>query len=142
MRYRTSLDPATRKIMCGLVAKYDAFKCSLIEERERILYGSPAQGEKVQSESGDTTEQKAERLIFLDNSFKARAVRAIDEAKALVAVDIENDGQRRRIILAIWRSCISPRNYPYRGGLYISRRDFYRRRNEFLCDIANNLGAK
>ena len=142
MRYPISLDPATRRIVCGLVARYEAYARSLIEARDEILYGSPEQGEKVQSESGNTTESKAERLVFLDNCFKARAVRAIDEAKSLIAVDIENDGQRRRIVLAIWRSCISPRNYPYRGGLYISRRDFYRRRNDFLSEIANNLGIK
>lgn len=125
-----------------MIARYEVYVQALTEAREEILHGSPVPAEKVQSESGDSTESKAERLVSLAESFKARAVAAMDEARGLLAVDIENEVIRRRIVSAIWRSCISPRNYPYRSNLCISRRDFYRRRNDFLCEIANSLGIR
>ena len=142
MRYRTSLNGSTRRMVCCMVARYDEFVKYLAEQREEILHGSPAPTEKVQSGSGDTTESKAERLAALDCCWKARAVRVMDEAKHLMAVDIENEVIRKRIVKAIWDSCIAPRSHPYRSNLCISRRDFFRRRNEFLVEIASNMDMK
>lgn len=142
MRYQTRTEASTRRIVCNLIASYSAYVQALKDERESILHGTPASGEKVQCDAGNSTESKAARLMELEQSFKAKAVNAMDEAKCLVAVDIENEAMKHKVVRAIWMSCVSPRNYPYRGNLCVSRRDFYRRRNDFIHDIAVSLGLK
>ena len=68
-------------------------------------------------------------------------MRAVEWAKEQVGLDIANPESRTRLATALITNCESGRKHPFEV-LYtteFSRRDFYRRKDAFLADIAKYL---
>lgn len=85
-------------------------------------------------------ENKQAQLEALENSLTARQVRAVDRAKARVGIGLPDalaDALREGIMI----NCQNGRQYPFER-LYmtgICRADFYRHRNQFFREIAEEL---
>ena len=91
--------------------------------------------------AGRTTEGIALRLTALENTAAYKQMRAVEHARAKVGADLPAllaDMLRDAILL----NCQNGRKYPFER-LYlagISRSDFYRVRDRFFRDIAEELG--
>lgn len=85
-------------------------------------------------------ENKQAQLEALENTLTARQVRAVERAKARVGIGFPDelaDALRDGIMI----NCQNGRKYPFER-LYmtgISRSDFYRHRNQFFREIAEEL---
>jgi hypothetical protein len=68
-------------------------------------------------------------------------MRAVEEAKLQVGLDQPTEEARQRLTQGIILNCENGRAYPfeYLNITGISRSDFYRRRDEFLLEIAKYL---
>ena len=80
-------------------------------------------------------------LAAMEKWPEIQKMRAVEQAKELIGADISNKEGRVRLQNAILLNCKSGRRYPFRfldvSG--ISERDFYRRKDTFLCTIAKKL---
>ena len=88
-----------------------------------------------------TTEDKEMRLEDLEHLPWVRDMRAVEHARARIGASLP-EAMRDALSEAIILNCISGRTYPFER-LYtvgISRRGFYRYRESFFYDIANELG--
>ena len=94
------------------------------------------------SDVGRPVENMQQALERLERSPDARRVAAVDKAKLLIGNDLQDEALRRKFTNAILLNCESGRNYPFEilGVDGLSRRDFYRRRNRFLQDVAEKFG--
>ena len=88
-----------------------------------------------------TTEDKEMQIEGLERTLAYKQMKAVEHARDRIGAglpDMLRDYLREAIIL----NCISGRKYPFER-LYtigISRRSFYRYREAFFWDIANELG--
>lgn len=88
-----------------------------------------------------TTENLAERLAALEQTAAFRQIRAVDHARARIGQDMPGE-LADRLREAIMLNCLDGRKYPFER-LYvvgIERRTFYRVRNAFFRQIAEELG--
>ena len=136
--------PADLKMRCiSLVRGYERMLAEYLAERENIIYESPApsDGQPRGNQTGDVCFNKTKRLVDLGNLYDSGALRAIDQARHDVCLDIESDIERARTVEALMDSCIEGRNFVFEyRALAISKSNFYRRRQKFLYDIAKNMG--
>lgn len=88
-----------------------------------------------------TTEDLAERLQGLENLLDTQRMRAVEHAASMVGMDLP-ENQRRKLVNAIFTSCIQGRKYPFeRLGIEgMERSCFYDRRRKFLVEIAIYMG--
>lgn len=87
-----------------------------------------------------TTESIAEQLFALEELPEIRRMRAVESAKAHIGDDLPVE-LKRKLTEAIWLNCKSGRRYPYKvlDVEGFSERGFYRARDLFLIDIAQQL---
>ena len=104
---------------------------------ETIRFVAPRPG-------GDSrqTETKAMRLLALEDWEETKRMRAVEAARLNIGKDVENIDSRLRLVDAIILSCEDGKRSPHRmlNVDEFSERDFYRRRDRFLLDIAKYLG--
>jgi len=83
------------------------------------------------------TADKFARLDALENHVETIRMRAVEQAKISIGIDIIDENQRQKLISAIWDSCIDGRNFVFQYyNLCVSKSNFYERRAEFLTKIA------
>ena len=88
----------------------------------------------------DPTASKTELLENIEQLPDTKMMRAVEQAKFLIGVDLE-ESQRQRLATAIWDSCIFGRNFTFAYcNLPMDKATFYRRRMKFLWDIAIFMG--
>jgi len=88
-----------------------------------------------------TTENVATRLAMLEQTAVFRQIRAVDHARARIGSDLPAE-LADKLREAIWLNCLDGNKYPF-ARLWVvgmSERTFYRRRNEFLRQIAAEMG--
>ena len=88
-----------------------------------------------------TTEDKEMRLDDLERLPWVRDMRAVEHARDRIGASLP-EAMRDMLSQAIILNCISGRAYPFERlvTVGISRRGFYRYREAFFYDIANELG--
>lgn len=94
------------------------------------------------SGTGRPAESKMEQLAAIEDWPETRKMRAVENAKLHIGLDLQNEELRQRLAEGIWLNCQSHREYPYAildlPG--ISEIGFKRRKTAFLTDIAIFLG--
>lgn len=143
MRYK--IDRDTRTLVLKYVKKSEEYRAWVMAEADRICGPSSGQIDGMPRASGvsDKTAGAVEKMEKLMGSHKAKVVRAVDEAKQQIGVDIEDESQRRAIQNAVWLSCLNGREYnfeAFEGGIACGRAFFYRLKNKFLYSIKAELG--
>lgn len=68
-------------------------------------------------------------------------MRAVEFAKLHIGLDLESEEMRQRLAESVLLNCEDGREYPFKylNLPDISERDFYRRRDSFLLEIARYL---
>ncbi|MEA4919369.1 MAG: hypothetical protein VB078_00375 [Clostridiaceae bacterium] len=86
-------------------------------------------------------EDKQLRLEAIEHYPEVIKMRAVEHAKLRIGVDLQNEESRQRLTNGIMLNCESGRDYPfeYLNLPEFSQRDFYRRKDNFLYDIAKFL---
>ena len=140
-KYR--LGRETKRILVGHVRNYKKHREWLMRERDRIVNITAAQidGLPHGTDTKSPTEIATEQLERLECTYPARIVNAIDYAKLTFALDLE-DGVREKLLKCIWESCEGGKNCSYEmlTDVPYSRSQFYKRENEFLNIIGQELG--
>lgn len=87
-------------------------------------------------------ENKMEQLAAVEDWPETQRMRAVEQAKLHIGLDLENEELRQRLPEGILLNCMSHRKYPYTilDSPGISERTFRRRKDKFLADIAEYLG--
>ncbi|BDF57499.1 hypothetical protein CE91St36_03160 [Christensenellaceae bacterium] len=146
MQTKYRIDRDTRTLILKYIRKYDEYRAWYQCERDKILYPSikPSDGMPKGTNISDPTLSAAERLERLDLTHRARVIKAIEQAKHLIGVDIlQTLEQEETLRRCIWLSCVNAKEYPFEafdGLVFISRRHFYRYKNKFMNDIKYLLG--
>ena len=135
--------PDDLKIRCiALVRGYKRMLKEYGERRYDIIYSSPHSDDQPKGSGiGDINFSKTVKLQKLEESYDAKAIKAVDTAKLHIGLDIANEKERQKLTEAIWDSCIQGRNFilAYRN-LCVGKDNFYERRRGFLYEIAVNMG--
>lgn len=94
------------------------------------------------SGSGRPAESKYEQLAAIEDWPETQRMRAVEVAKVHIGQDIENAELRQRLAEGILLNCCSRNEYPFRvlNLPDVSERDFYRRKDRFLLEVAGFLG--
>ncbi len=145
-----------KRLMIELVRGYNRRLQIYLSARENIMLGSPCHyvTYKVKTKRkdgtiafkecrqyfnnstiGDPTADKYLRLEALENHIETKRMRAVEEAKLHIGLDLCEE-QRQRLTDAIWDSCIQGRNFRLDPALPIGKTNFYERRRKFLSEIA------
>lgn len=68
-------------------------------------------------------------------------MRAVENAKLHIGLDLENEELRQRLTGGILLNCMSRNEYPFRllNLPDVNERDFYRRKDSFFAEIAKFL---
>ena len=152
---KRDLDDDIKQQALWIVRGYKASLRRYMAARQDVILATPrsfweyaAGGETCRqyyphsSDIGRPVENMQQALERLERSPDARRVAAVDKAKLLIGNDLQDEELRRKLTNAILLNCESGRNYPFEilGVDGLSRRDFYRRRNRFLQDVAEKFG--
>ncbi len=93
--------------------------------------------------AGDSrqAENKMEQLAAIEDWPETQRMRAVENAKLHIGLDLENEELRQRLTEGILLNCESGKEYPFRylNLPELSERDFYRRKDDFLSKIAEFL---
>lgn len=152
---KKALDEDIKQQALWIVRGYKASLRRYMAARQDVILATPCSfGEYVSegetrrqyfphsSEVGRPVENTQQALERLEQCPDARRVAAVDKAKLLIGNDLQDEELRRKLTNAILLNCKSGRNYPFEilGVDWLSRMDFYRRRNRFLQTVAKNFG--
>ena len=152
---KKAIDEDIKQQALWIVRGYKASLRRYMAARQDVILATPCSfGEYVSegetrrqyfphsSEVGRPVENMQQALERLEQCPDARRVAAVDKAKLLIGEDLQDKELRRKLTNAILLNCESGRNYPFEilGVDGLSRRDFYRRRNRFLQDVAEKFG--
>ena len=152
---KRDLDDDIKQQALWIVRGYKASLRRYMAARQDVILATPCSfGEYVSggetrrqyfphsSDVGRPVENMQQVLERLERCPDARRVAAVDKAKLLIGEDLQDKELRRKLTNAILLNCESGRNYPFEilGVDGLSRRDFYRRRNRFLQDVAEKFG--
>lgn len=150
-----ALDEDIKQQALWIVRGYKASLRRYMAARQDVILATPCSfGEYVSggetrrqyfshsSDVGRPVENMQQALERLERCPDARRVAAVDKAKLLIGEDLQDKELRRKLTNAILLNCESGRNYPFEilGVDGLSRRDFYRRRNRFLQNVAEKFG--
>ncbi len=93
------------------------------------------------SNTGRPVEDKQAQLEAIEQFPETQKMRAVEYAKLRVGSDVKSEESKRRLLDGILLNCESGRKYPfeYLDLSGFSRMDFYRRRDDFLSDIARYM---
>jgi len=110
------------------------------EMRDSII-NETSQGGRGGNLPGKPVEGKAIRLLKLEGLPEFQRMRAVQNAERMIGNDIENDYIKDKLKEGIVSNCKSGKKHYFESlGLdYFSKRDFYRRREEFIYNVANFL---
>lgn len=91
--------------------------------------------------AGRPVEDKQAQLEAIEHYPETTKMRAVEYAKLQIGGDIASEEARQRLVRYIILNCQSGRQYPfeYLNLPEFSQRDFYRRKDAFLMDIAEYL---
>lgn len=129
-----------------IVRDYERRHREYIKLRQSIIEGGGS-GWQTESYRGNqraasrTTENRELRLERLENLRWAKEMRAVEHARDRIGAGMPEEMQKA-LRDAIKLNCLSGREYPFER-LYtigVSRRGFYRYKEAFFWDIANELG--
>jgi hypothetical protein len=135
-----------------IVRGYDRRVKAYHEARREIIDGAACgfadkkNGERVYLPhgTGDSrpAENKMEQLSAIEDWPETQRMRAVENAKLHIGLDLENEELRQRLTEGILLNCMSRNEYPFRllNLPDVSERDFYRRKDLFLMGIAKFLG--
>lgn len=140
-------------IVRGYRRRVNAYKAA----RREIIEGTPCRYRTVKDQktgkyirvyppmsgvASRSAEEKAFQLEALEEWPETKRMRAVEWAKEQVGEDIENLDVKKRLAEALMISCEKGKKYPYErlGELSVGKTNFYKRRNEFLQDVAIFLG--
>lgn len=116
----------------------DGAACGFVDTK--AAKGKPSIRTYMPHSGGDgrPAENKMEQLAAVENWPETQRMRAVETAKLHIGLDLQNEELRQRLAEGIWLNCISRNEYPFRllNLLDVSERDFYRRKNSFLMEIA------
>ena len=136
--------PPDLKLRCiSLVRGYNRLVRLYHERRENVLLASPPppDGMPRGTTTGDSTQSKAERLEKIEGMYDTQAMRAIEQAKLQIGLDIVCDAERQKLTDAIIGSCVEGRNFIFEHrNLCVGKTNFYERRRGFLYIIAQYMG--
>jgi len=144
MRSESRLDRDTRTLLLKYIRKYEEYRTWYMAEREkaisiaRIL--NPAAGNSTPS---NPVLRAVEALDKIEQTHRAKVVKAVYEAKIRIGKDISSERERLALRRAIWLSCIDGRRYNFEafaGLICYERTIFYRSKNQFLSDVKEALG--
>ena len=145
-----------RQTCIQLVRGYDRRVREYYDRRREIIEGSPCRYETIRDKDAPedwqkstrfyppsahsasrTGEDKAIQLQGLEDLLETKRMRAVEQAKVQIGLDLPED-MRRKLVNAMILNCKAGRRYPFdcfdlQG---IGRSDFYERRMEFLIEIA------
>ena len=135
--------PSDLKMRClSYVRGYSRMSKIYLDEREEILKSSPApsDGQPKGNTNGDECLTKTILLQKLEEKHDTKIIKAIDNAKLNIGINILSEKERERLIEAVVDSCIEGRNFIFEyRNLYISKSAFYNERQCFLYYIAKKL---
>jgi hypothetical protein len=79
------------------------------------------------------------RLEAIENLFDTLAMKAVEQSKFMIGVDLPDD-QRQSLIRAVWDNCLDGRNFRFNEyDIPMGKTNFYERRREFLYNIAQKM---
>ncbi len=143
MSRKATLPYDIRQECLWIVRGYDRRVKAYYEAVRQIADGSSNDNAGMPSGSrcSRTVEGKAEKLLAIEKWPETRKMRAVAQAKIHIGADLENEELRRRLADGIVLNCKSRNEYPFRylGLEGISQRDFYRRKEKFLVEIAEHM---
>ena len=146
MHTKYRIDRDTRTLILKYIRKFDEYAAWYQCERDRILYPSPrlSDGMPKGTDISNPTSSAAERLERLGQTHRAKVVRAIEQARHFIGVDIlQTPEQEDTLRRCIWLSCVDAKEYPFEafaGIVACERAQFYRYKNKFMNDIKDMLG--
>lgn len=116
---------------------YEQAKADIMQ---RMVAGA-GDGSPHGSNVSNPTEQKTMEIDKLETWPEVKKMRAVEYAERQIGQDVINEEVRDRLRKAIVQNCKSGRRYPFEhlNLIEFSRRDFYRRKEKFLIDIASFL---
>ena len=127
-----------------LVRGYERCHKEYIDQRMSIIHGSGNSLQEGRSRGrwagGRTIEAKAAELEVLEKQRWVIEMHALERARDRIGAGMPEE-MRETLQAAIMLNCINGRAYPFERlfTVGISRRGFYRYREAFLHDIANEL---
>lgn len=127
-----------------IVRGYEQRRCNYNQMRGEILgrmVAGAGDGAPHGTGISDQTAQKAEQIDRLERYPEVKKMRAVEYAERQIGQDVLNQDARERLRKAIVQNCKSGRRYPFERLAVdeFSRRDFYRRKDKFLVDVASFL---
>lgn len=152
MSRRPKLPYDIRQECLWIVRGYDRRVRAYHEARREIIDGTACvfsdkkNGDRVylphSGGCGRPSENKAEQLQAIEMWPETKKMRAVEHAKIQIGLDLENQDLRQRLTDGIILNCVNRNEYPFRllNLPDMSERDFYRRKDRFLVDIAIFLG--
>lgn len=157
MSQKINLPDDVKDTCLGIYSGYDRRKKWYNQKREEIIksgssnfdtYKDKKDGKECRFYAGHSNsmgrpaENKGDRLIALEDHPDTRCIRAIDAAKSKIGEDVQNNEVRKKLVESILLNCKAGRKYPFErlNLTEFSRRDFYRRRDKFLLEMAKYLG--
>jgi len=92
------------------------------------------------SNTGRPVEDKLAQLEAIEHYPETQKMRAVENAKLMIGADIPSDMLRQQLVQYIILSCNEGKKCPFRYfNIDMSKSDFYRRRDDFLLNIAKFL---
>lgn len=146
MQSKYRIDRDTRTLILKYIRKYEEYRKWYEYERDKVICPSPIQADGMpkSGEMSNPTLIAAEKLERIEHEHKSKVIRAITEARNLIGADIiQTPQQEETLKQCIWLSCLNAKKYPFeifKGIIFISRRQFYRCKNQFINEIKNRLG--
>ena len=142
---KKALDEDIKQQALWIVRGYKASLRRYMAARQDVILATPCSfGEYFphSSEVGRPVENMQQALERLERCPDARRVAAVDKAKLLIGEDLQDEELRRKLTNAILLNCESGRNYPFEilGVDGFGKTNFYKRRLEFLGNVANFFG--
>lgn len=148
-----------RQTCIQLVRGYDRRVREYYDRRREIIEGTSCRREVIRDKedpdnwkktiwayppaahsASRTTEGITDQLLGLEELPETRRMRAVEQAKLHIGLDLPED-MRRKLAAAVILNCKSGRRYPFRvlDVEGFSERGFYRERESFLIEIAEYL---
>lgn len=146
-----------------IVRGYDRRVRAYHEARRDVIDGTPCgfcDTKEIKGENGKTIRQsirvytphgngegrpdedKLSRLEAIEQWPETKKMKAVEYAKLHIGLDINNEELRQRLTESVMLNCRDRHEYPFRCLKLpdISERDFYRRKENFIHDVAEYLG--
>ena len=145
MSRRAHLPYDVRQECLWIVRGYERRVRAYHEARSQIIYGAScyAGRGRGRAQGNDCpVENRMERLQIIEHLPETQRMRAVEQAVLQIGLDLDSEELRQRLTTGILLNCTSRNDYPFRllNLPEFSERDFYRRKDAFLVEIARYLG--